>query len=132
MENKVKKTVNNRIDYVTYKKIVWAFGILSILGLLVIGSLVKYQLVDHEKYKALVLSQLTTETSVNPERGVITDRNGVVLAANKSVYNVIISPHHINAKNEQIKALNSGIMATYLRILLRKSLFGIDSTRIAP
>ena len=103
----MKKKTNNRIDYKTYRRIIISFGILSVLGLLVIGSLIKYQLVDHDKYKALVLSQLTTETSVNPERGVITDRNGVVLAANKSVYNVIISPHHINARNEEIKKLNS-------------------------
>ena len=107
METKVKKTANNRIDYRTYKRMLIAFGFLAVLGLLVIGSLIKYQLVDHDKYQALVLSQLTTETSVNPERGVITDRNGVVLAANKSVYNVIISPHHINARNEEIKKLNS-------------------------
>ncbi|MBR4932812.1 MAG: hypothetical protein IKZ03_00005, partial [Clostridia bacterium] len=103
----MKKTANNRIDYRTYKRMLIAFGFLAVLGLLVIGSLIKYQLVDHDKYQALVLSQLTTETSVNPERGVITDRNGVVLAANKSVYNVIISPHHINARNEEIKKLNS-------------------------
>ncbi len=103
----VKKTLRNRTDKKTYRRLVAAFCIFAFLGILVIGRLVKYQLVEYEQYQAQVLSQLTTETNVNPERGEITDRNGVVLATNKSVYNIIISPHHINERNDEIIKKNS-------------------------
>ena len=45
-----------------------------------------------------VIEQLTVETNVNPLRGMIYDRNGVVLASNKTVWVLYISPKKITKK----------------------------------
>ena len=103
----VNKTIKNRTDRKTYRRLTVAFCLFAAMGVLVIGRLAKYQLKDYEYYQSQVLNQLTTETNVNPERGEITDRNGVVLATNKSVYNIIISPYHIVKKNEEVEKVNS-------------------------
>lgn len=76
-------------------------------GLIIVGRLVKYQLKDYEYYQSQVLSQLTSETLMTPRRGEITDTNGVILATNKTVYNVIISPFHIAKLNDENEKLNS-------------------------
>ena len=106
-EIEVSKAIRNRTDRKTYRRMTVAFCIFAAMGVLIVGRLAKYQLKDYDYYQSQVLSQLTTETSVNPERGDIVDRNGDILATNKSVYNIIISPHHIVKKNEEIKKNNS-------------------------
>ncbi|MBR6808544.1 MAG: PASTA domain-containing protein [Clostridia bacterium] len=103
----MNKTVRNRTDRKTYLRLAIAFCFFIGMALLIIGRLAKYQLKDYAYYQSQVLNQLTTEVNVNPERGDITDRNGVVLATNKSVYNVIISPKHISEKNKEIEKNNS-------------------------
>lgn len=70
-------------------------GAFAILAALIIGKLAYYQIEMHEYYETKVLNQLTIQTSVTPERGTITDRNGNILATNKTVYNVILSPQDI-------------------------------------
>lgn len=82
-------------------------GVATALMCVVIASLVKYQLIDYEHYQAQVLEQLTTEMIVTPKRGDITDRNGVVLATTKTVYNIVVSPRDIASLNEEIAELNS-------------------------
>ena len=97
----MNKTVRNRTDRKTYLRLAIAFCFFAGMALLIVGRLAKYQLKEYAYYQSQVLNQLTTEVNVNPERGDITDRNGVVLATNKSVYNIIISPKHIMEKNKE-------------------------------
>lgn len=106
-EINVNKTVRNRTDRKTYLRLTVAFCLFAAIALLIVGRLAKYQLKEYDYYQSQVLSQITTEVNVNPERGNITDRNGVVLATNKSVYNIIISPKHILERNEENKENNS-------------------------
>ena len=101
------KTINNRTDRKTFKRIAVFFCLFIAAGMIIVGRLVKYQLQDYEYYQSQVLGQLTSETLVTPTRGDITDRNGVVLATNKTVYNVIISPFHIAKLNGEIEKVNS-------------------------
>ena len=99
----MNKTLKNRTDRKTYLRLTVAFCLFAAIALLIIGRLAQYQLKEYDYYQSQVLSQITTEVNVNPERGNITDRNGVVLATNKSVYNIIISPKHIALRNEENK-----------------------------
>lgn len=71
------------------------FGIFVLLAAFLITALFRLQVVEYEAYQERVLDQLTVETEVNPARGIITDRNGNVLATNVSTYTVIISPQDI-------------------------------------
>ncbi|MBQ8523084.1 MAG: hypothetical protein IJ457_00505 [Clostridia bacterium] len=103
----MSKTVNNRTDRKTYRRIMVFFCLFIAAGMIIVGRLVKYQLKDYEYYQSQVLSQLTSETLMTPRRGEITDTNGVILATNKTVYNVIISPFHIAKLNGENEKLNS-------------------------
>lgn len=103
----MSKTINNRTDRKTYRRITVFFCLFIAAGMIIVGRLVKYQLKDYEYYQSQVLGQLTSEMLVTPTRGDITDRNGVVLATNKTVYNVIISPFHIAKLNAENEKLNS-------------------------
>jgi stage V sporulation protein D (sporulation-specific penicillin-binding protein) len=85
----------NRIDRITTRRVYITFALFAVFAVAIIGRLAKLQIADHDYYETRVLNQLTRDTTINPERGNITDRNGNILAANKTVYNVILSPHDI-------------------------------------
>ena len=50
------------------------------------------QVVQHEYYLAQSEDNRTSEVNIQTERGIIMDRNGVVLARNAASYNVTITP----------------------------------------
>ena len=91
----------NRPDRRTSRKILWIFAIFAVVACVLVGRLAYLQIRMHDEYEAIVLNQLTIQTEVTPERGTITDCNGNILAANMTVYNVILSPADIIA---QVKA----------------------------
>ncbi|MBE6569756.1 MAG: PASTA domain-containing protein [Ruminococcaceae bacterium] len=99
--------VRNRVEKTTYNRMVRVFCLFAGIAAVIVGFLANYQLKMHEYYQAKVLNQLTIQTEVNPERGMITDRNGNILATNITVYNVIISPRDIHARLEADAAANS-------------------------
>ena len=62
------------------------------------------QTVKYDYYRQKVLSQITTESSVNASRGNIYDANGVLLATNITTYRVFLSPATIaraQSENDQ-------------------------------
>ncbi len=61
----------------------------------VVAKLAYLQIYNYEKYKELVVNEITMETEVNPERGTIYDSSGNILATNKTVYLCFISPQDI-------------------------------------
>lgn len=68
--------------------VILAFAILA-------GRILLLQTRDHEEYKKLVVSQMTTESVIPAERGDIYDTSGVLLATDITVYRVFISPTDI-------------------------------------
>lgn len=73
----------------------------------VIAKLAFLQIYSYDYYKERVVSEITMETQVNPERGTIYDNAGNILATNKTVYLCFISPQDIIdtvAKAEEEKA----------------------------
>ena len=59
------------------------------------------QTLEYEKYQAKVISQITTETVIEADRGAIYDANGILIAGNVTTYRVFISPSAIkSASNE--------------------------------
>ncbi len=87
----------NRTDFKTTRKLKFFFCAFLVLAGVIIGRLAYYQIKMYDYYQEKVLNQLTRQAEVNPERGTITDRNGNILATNKTVYNVILSPADIIA-----------------------------------
>ena len=87
----------NRIDRISSKRVRLTFFVFLAAALVIVARLAKLQIADHDYYESRVLNQLTRDTAITPERGSIMDRNGNILATNKTVYNVILSPHDIQA-----------------------------------
>lgn len=65
----------------------WVFLVVRLFSL---------QIVENDKYQAIVIDQLTKEYSTAAERGKIFDSNMKLLATNTTVYRVFISPYAIN------------------------------------
>lgn len=83
----------------------------TILGLLLAAAAVilsvrifALQTIHHEEYESKVIEQLTTETPVVAKRGTIYDRNGKVLAENRTAYRLFISPSAIETAEKNRKS----------------------------
>ena len=59
------------------------------------------QTVEYEKYQAKVISQITTQTTIEADRGAIYDANGILLAGNVTTYRVFISPRTIKEQSNE-------------------------------
>jgi len=97
----------NRTDKKTTKRLFFILAFFLAGAVIIVGKLAELQIKDHEEYRSIVLNQLTVQQEVTPERGTITDRNGVVLATNKTVYNVILCPDDIIRQMEEDEENNS-------------------------
>src|SRR5438034_6653332 len=85
---------------------------MSITGVLVIvafgglfGRFVYLQLIEHRHYQTLAESNRIAIVPIVPNRGVITDRNGVVLAQSYSAYTLEVTPSRVRNLDETIDAL---------------------------
>jgi penicillin-binding protein 2 len=78
--------------------VVVAFGALA-------ARFVYLQLVQHHYYETLAETNRIAIVPIVPNRGVITDRNGVVLAQSYSAYTLEIQPSRVKSLEETIDAL---------------------------
>lgn len=73
-------------------------AVLALLGLLfavLVGNLAVVQLVQHEEWQARAAEQQVSNSVVSDKRGLITDRNGTVLAQSTEVATVLMEPNKI-------------------------------------
>ncbi|MBQ4510862.1 MAG: PASTA domain-containing protein [Clostridia bacterium] len=96
--------MSNKINGKMIKRGLILLGVFLILSIIIVFSLFKLQILDYESYQSSVLDQLTVETNVNPLRGVIYERNGKILATNKTVWILYLIPKNI--KNPEFIAKN--------------------------
>ena len=86
---------SKRIDSRILKRALLIMAVFVVVSCVLVFTLFKLQILEYESYRKAVLDQMTYETEVNPERGIIYDRNGNILATNTTVYLVFISPQDI-------------------------------------
>ena len=77
-------------SYILFAVIIIAFVLLAL-------RIFTIQTVNFDYYQQKVINQLTTESTVYSNRGVIYDADGVKLAANISAYRIFIAPSNIRA-----------------------------------
>ena len=77
----------------------WVVALFFAFAAVLVGHLVKHQIIDYDYYQSRAISQQTLDTPINANRGVITDRNGVKLAVSTTVKTVFISPKSISDKD---------------------------------
>lgn len=80
----------------TYKRTLLFALILIVAWVFLIGRLFALQIVDNDKYQAIVIDQLTKEYTTDAERGKIFDCNMKLLATNTTTYRIFISPYAID------------------------------------
>lgn len=71
------------------------FIIMFIALCILIGFLAYYQIYKYDFYQSKAITQQTLDTSINANRGNITDRNGTVLAKSSTVKTVYINPKNV-------------------------------------
>lgn len=72
-----------------------AFGFAALLSVLLVARFAYLQVARHEALQTLAEANRISIVPVAPNRGIITDRNGVVLAHNYSAYTLEIRPREI-------------------------------------
>ena len=86
---------------------VLVLGLVVLLAFgLVVARLVFLQVLRHEDLAAQAESNRTAIVPIVPNRGVILDRNGVVLASNYAAYTLEITPSRAQPLDETIEALS--------------------------
>ncbi len=95
----MKKNKHTYIRKMTARTAVVAVAFLACLACL-LYNLVDIQIKNADFYQQKAVQQYTTESSINPKRGTIYDRNMTVLAASVSAENVFISPNEIEPEDE--------------------------------
>ena len=69
-----------------------SFGfVVGLVFLIFIGRLFFYQIINGDYWVAQAVENRLREISLAPTRGVIFDRNGIVLARNVASYNVVVT-----------------------------------------
>src|SRR5512147_136249 len=82
-----------------------AIAVLVAFGLLA-ARFVYLQLVQHEAYSAKAEDNRISIVPVPPNRGLMVDRNGVVLARNYSGYTLEISPRKVKSIDKVIEQVS--------------------------
>lgn len=88
--------------FISKRAIILLFACI-ILALGLTARLFYLQVLRYDYYESIVLNNVSATTTVSASRGVITDRNGVQLASNYTVYRIFIAPREI--ENEDQKTL---------------------------
>ena len=85
---------------------VFVLAVLFLTVCVVVGYIAYYQLIGYDKYQARAIAQQTLNTTINAERGRITDRNGNDLAVSTTVKTVYIAPKSIKEGQHEDIARN--------------------------
>ncbi|MDW5440950.1 penicillin-binding protein 2 [Polaromonas sp. SM01] len=97
---------NVEADLSRFRMRVLAASLVVLFAFLLVASrLVYLQVVRHEDLNGQAESNRTAVVPIVPNRGLILDRNGVVLATNYSAYTLEITPSKVRDLEETIEAL---------------------------
>jgi cell division protein FtsI/penicillin-binding protein 2 len=78
-------------------RVLWLMGIAALLAAVLVGKLVYWQLLEHQKIALLAARQHQVTFKLPAQRGKIFDRSGQLLATDTPVSNVVADPSLISA-----------------------------------
>lgn len=105
-------------------------GIFCVCLLFFVVLLYDAQVIDHEDYLSRSTTQVTTSTTVEASRGIMTDRNGKVLVSNREIYIVDFDPDLVQAVDGMThsEAVNRALM----RLIVLCQKHGVTWTDTLP
>ncbi len=83
----------------------WIYLIIAVVFVYYGAQLFRYQIIDGETYVARAEDNRTSTISIATQRGMIYDRNGVVLARNTAQYNVTVTPAELPDSDGDIRKI---------------------------
>ena len=107
----------NKINRKMIKRGIILLGVFFLFALIISIALFKLQILSYDDFQNSVLNQLTIETNVNPLRGTIYERNGKILASNKTVWILYLLPKNIENPEYIAKNLSELTGLSYDSIL---------------
>lgn len=90
-----------------FRRSVAAIGIVLTIALLLFIRLCYLQIIHHKQYSTLSRQNVLDVLPIAPLRGLIYDRNGVLLAKNIPVFNLAIIPERVKSLHKTITALKA-------------------------
>ncbi|MBO7170564.1 MAG: stage V sporulation protein D, partial [Clostridia bacterium] len=100
------------------KRLAVVLILFSLIALYLILFIFRLQIFDYGFYQEKVFEQITVGSSLPAERGKIYERNGVVLAENKTVWRIYLSPVDIAKKTKRKKCDYAAVIADGLADIL--------------
>ena len=95
-----------------FRRAVTAYAVIGIIFLLLISRLAYLQIIQNDKYTTLAENNRVKLVPIAPNRGLIFDRNGVLLAENLPAYSLEIIPEKVEDIPGTIEALSEIVTIT--------------------
>ncbi|WP_230369722.1 hypothetical protein [Paludibacterium denitrificans] len=86
-------------------RLVVAYGFMVLMFIVLVGRFVWLQVLQHEHFSTLADNNRISLLPILPNRGLILDRNGVVLAQNYSAYTLELTPNKVPDLKATVAAL---------------------------
>ncbi len=102
LEMEERSAEKTRVISSTAKQLI-VLGFIVLFSVYVGAYLLKYSILDGDKWRMLATDQQLSVVVINANRGSIYDANGTVLAQSSTVWDVTISPHNIENANTKAK-----------------------------
>jgi len=93
-------------------RLVIAYAFMVLMLLVLAARFIWLQVMQYEHFATLAQNNSISLVPVQPNRGLIMDRNGVVLAQNHAAYTLEITPAKMDDMEATIKALGSMVEIT--------------------
>jgi penicillin-binding protein 2 len=93
-------------------RLTFAAGVMVLIVVILLTRLLWLQVVHHKRYVTQALANQITPVPIPPVRGLILDRNGVVLAQNYPVYTLDIIPEQVSNMAATLKKLGKLVTLT--------------------
>ena len=106
------------------------YALLGMVATIFAVRLFSLQILDGYKYSAQTNGNRTQAISVPPSRGIIYDRNGIVLARNIASYNITITPANLPDDDGDVQRIYRGLSAL-IGVPVSQGTVG-DAKSIAP
>ena len=104
---------NSRLEIHNFRlRLALALGFVLLMILVLLARFFYLQVIQHEHYNTLAEANRISIVPIAPNRGIIVDRNGVVLAHNYSAYTLEITPGRVEDLDALINDLATVIEIT--------------------
>ena len=120
---------NARESNLFRSRVIIGCTLVGLLSLVLLARLAKLQIFDHEHFKTLSHENRVRIVPIPPTRGLIFDRNGIVLAENTPAYSLEIIPESVEDLDatllelRDIVQLQEDDIAQFRRLMKKRRLF---------